>query len=180
MSLDRQLIDYLPQFVAEYREIAAIMDAEQISVDKSWTDAENTLADQFVQAATENGVKRYEKILNIVPKGTYTLDERKFNILARMNEQLPYTVVQLNSLLTSLCGKDGYFLKIDADAYEVVVKLALVNENNVDAVVELLDKIVPANMVRKVTLFNTHNILSGLTHDQLSNYTHKEIRELLF
>lgn len=156
------------------------MEAEQITAEKVWTDAENTLADQFVQTATENGVKRYEKILSIVPKGTYTLDERKFNVLARMNEQLPYTEVQLNSLLTALCGEEGYFLKIDADAYEVIVKLALVNENNVDAVIELLDKIVPANMVRKVTLFNTHNILSGFTHNQLSTYTHKEIRELLF
>lgn len=175
--MDRRLIDYLPPFVADYREIKAIMEAEQITAEKVWTDAENTLADQFVQTATESGVKRYEKILSIVPKGTYTLDERKFNVLARMNEQLPYTVEQLHSLLATLCGQDGYSLKINADAYEVVVKLSLVNENNIDAVSDLLNKIVPANLIKTIMLFNTYDIIGGYTHEQLSAYTYKGVRE---
>lgn len=179
MSLmDRRLIDYLPPFVAEFREIKAIMDAEQVTVETTWTDAENVLADQFVQDATENGVKRYEKILKIIPKGNYTLDERKFNILARMNEQLPYTMKQLNEMLTALCGEDGYYLKLDTNAYELVVKIALHNEKNMQAVEDLLYKIVPANIVRKVTLFNTHLVLSGFTHEQLSKHTHEEVREI--
>ena len=179
MAMDRKLINYLPPFVQEYKEIKAIMDAEQISAESSWTDAENVLSDQFVQDATENGVSRYEKILKIVPKGTYTLDERKFNILARMNEQLPYTVKQLRSSLASLCGENGYTLKIDYDSYALTVKLALGNENNVEAVAQLLRKMIPANIMYTVMLFNTHSILNMYTHEQLSAYTHKEVREAI-
>lgn len=175
--MDRRLIDYLPPFVQEFREIRAIMDAEQISAETAWTDAENVLADQFVQDATENGIKRYEKILKINPKGTYTLDDRKFNILARMNEQLPYTVKQLQASLESLCGEDGYTLKIDNDSYALTVKLALGNENNAEAVSQLLRKMLPANMMYNVMLFNTHSILNMYTHAQLSAYTHKQVRE---
>lgn len=173
----RRLINYLPPFVQEYREIRAIMDAEQINVETTWTDAESVLADQFVQEATEKGIARYEKILKITPKGNYTLDERKFNVLARMNEQLPYTMKQLQSSLTALCGEDGYFLKIDYDAYALTVKLALFNENNVEAVEELLYKMLPANIMFVVRLFNTHSILNAYTHEQLAAYTHKEVRE---
>ena len=175
--MDRKLIEYLPPFVQDYREIKAIMDAEQISAETAWTDAENVLADQFVVDATENGVSRYEKILGIIPKGTYTLDERKFNILARMNEQLPYTMKQLHSSLASLCGEDGYTLKLDANAYELMVKLALSNENNLEAVEQLLYKMLPANIVTKVGMFNTYLIVGGFTHEQLSAYTYKEVRE---
>ena len=179
MAMDRKLIDYLPPFVQEYREIKAIMDAEQISAETTWVDAENVLADQFVQDATENGVIRYERILKIVPKGNYTLDERKFNILARMNEQLPYSVKQLHSSLSSLCGEDGYTLKIDHNNYALTVKLALGNENNAEAVSQLLRKMIPANMMYNVMLFNTHTILNMYTHEQLSIYTQKQVREAI-
>lgn len=175
--MDRKLIDYLPPFIQEYKEIKAIMGAEQGSIETVWTDAKNVLADQFVQSATENGIAQYEKILGITPKGTYTLDERRFNVLARMNEQLPYTMKQLHSSLTSLCGKDGYALKLDTDNYNLIVKLALSNENNVEAVESLLYKMIPANIVNNVMLFNTHSILSDFTYEQLSTYTHKGIRE---
>ena len=153
------------------------MDAEQFVFEKGWIDAENVFDDQFIQNATENGVKRWEKILGITPKGTYTLDERRFNVLARMNEQLPYTMKQLHSSLTSLCGEEGYSLKLNADAYELIIKLALANENNIEAVESLLYKMLPANIVKNVMMFNTYTILADFTHEQLAAYTHKGVRE---
>lgn len=175
--MDRQIKDYLPIFVQEYAEIGAIMDAEQVSVEDAWTSAENVMCDQFVVDATENGVKRWESILKMKPKGSYTLDERKFNILVKLKEQLPYTIRTLNEMLTALCSEDGYLLRLDNDKYLLTVRLALNNENNVQAVSELLEKIVPANLIISVTLFNTHNILSAYTHGFLAQYTHKQTRE---
>lgn len=175
--MERQLKDYLPIFIQEYAEIEAIMNAEQVDVVNAWTGAENLLNDQFVVDASENGVKRWESILNIKPKGTYTLSERKFNILVKLKEQLPYTLATLKSLLSALCGEDGYFLKIDNDNYIITIRLALYNENNVVTVSELLDRVIPANMIKSVTLLNTHNVLSVYTHEYLSNYTHRGVRE---
>ena len=175
--MDRQLKDYLPIFIQEYAEIDATMNAEQLSVERTWTDAENVMHDQFVLEATENGVKRWESILSMKPKGTYTLDERRFNILVKFQEQLPYTVAALKAALTAICGEDGYFLRIDNDKYTLTVRLALYNENNVTAVSDLLNRMIPANLIISVTLFNTHNILSAYTHEYLSQYTHEEVRE---
>lgn len=145
--MDRKLIEYLPIFIQEYAEVKAIMDAEQVSVVTVWTDSEDVLKDQFILDATENGVKRWEAILNLVPKATYTLDERKFNILARLNEQLPYTLETLKNMLATMCGKNGYTLTMDYNNYMLLVKLSLSNENNIEAVKELLYRVVPANIL---------------------------------
>lgn len=175
--MDRQLIDYLPLFVQNYNEIKRIMGAEQVDIENAWISAENVRKDQFVSTATENGVKRWEAILNLTPKATYTLAERKFNILTRLNEQLPYTIDTLNSSLSLLCGVDGYVLNLDSDNYELLVKLALTNKNNFENVTYLLNRVIPANMVTKVELmYNTHELLSRFIHSQLAARTHGEIR----
>ena len=175
--MDRKLIDYLPVFIQEYAEIKAIIDAEQVDVMKAWIDAENVMSDQFVREATENGVKRWESILKITPKATYTLDERKFNILARLNEQLPFTIKSLKKALESMCGEDGYTLKLDHNNYVLAIKLSLLNENNIEAIKQLLKRMVPANIITSVSLFNTHSMVGGFTHEQLAQFTHKQVRE---
>ena len=177
--MERKIIDYLPQYVRDFAEISAIMEAEQPEIEKAWESAENVMSDQFIVDATENGVKRMESILNLKPKGTFTLDERKFNILAKLNEQLPYTIESLDTTLKSLCGEGGYTLKLDYDHYTLFVKLALSNEHNFEAVESLLGNIAPANLVKIVATFNSHSMLSGHTHEQLARFTHKELKEAI-
>ena len=94
-----------------------------------------------------------------------------------MNEQLPYTVDTLKKSLLSLCGADGYILKLYPNEYKLIVKLALSNENNFESVKALLDKMLPANIVKSVVTFNTHHILKDVTYEQLATLTHKGVRE---
>ena len=175
--MDRKLIDYLPVFIQEYAEIKAIIDAEQVDVVETWIDIESVMNDQFIRDATENGVKRWEAILKITPKATYTLDERKFNILTRLNEQLPFTIESLKRALTSMCGEDGYTLKLDHKKYVLAIKLSLLNENNIETIKQLLKRMVPANIIISVSLFNTHSMVGEFTHGQLTELTHKQVRE---
>lgn len=175
--MDRKLIDYLPLFIQDYAEIKAIMNAEQIDIVRAWENGENVMNDQFIRDATENGVKRWESILGIIPKATFTMDERKFQILARLNWQLPYTLESLKYTLTVLCGKDGYTVKLNPDKYDLVVKLALSNENYIEAVKDLLNNMIPANLTRNVQMYNTHGILASFTHGQLGAFTHQGAKE---
>lgn len=177
--MDRKLIDYLPPFIQEYKEIKAIMDAEQFTCEQTWSDAENVLADQFIQDATENGISRYEKILGITSKPTYTLEERRFNIITKINKQIPYTMESVEKALTSLCGEDGYTMQLDLNDYKLHVKLDLSNENNFNAVCEMLDNMIPANIVRNVILYNTNAILANHTYEELSAYTYDGLRKEL-
>ena len=78
----KELIKYIPYMLQDIREYKAILeDGEQEKIDILWQNLEDTLNNQFVESANEAGVRRYEKILNISPKTTATLEERKFTIL---------------------------------------------------------------------------------------------------
>lgn len=175
---DRRMIDYIPHIIRDVREYKAIMnDAEQPEMVEIWNAFDNALNDQFILDATENGVSRWEKILGIIPKATLTLDERKFTILTRINEQLPFTITTLNEQLKSLCGADGYVVQLNANAYTLIVKVALVAVQNFTDVQQLLNRIVPANLIVQLSIiYNTHEVLRDFTHAGLSAYTHYQLR----
>ena len=181
MATDRKLIDYLPHFMQTYREMVTITDTEQVEIDRLWMDVENAFADQFIQEATENGVKRWESMLLISPKNTDTLDERKFHILTKLNQELPYTMRKLEQVLTTRCGAGNYSVEISPEEYHIEVKLALTNKNNYQDVEKLLKKMIPANMTTHVQImYNTNRVLKQFTHAQLSAYTHDQLRKEVF
>ena len=175
---ERTLIEYLPHIIRDVREYKAIMnDAEQPEMVDIWQAFDDALNDQFISDATENGVSRWEKILGIVPQATLTLEERKFTILTRINEQLPFTLTTLEESLKSLCGANGYVVQLQANEYILIVKVALVAKQNFSDVQRLLDRIVPANMVIQLSIiYNTHQVISAFTHQQLQKYTHYDLR----
>ena len=156
MATDRKLVDYLPPFLQEHRELGAIMETEQPEIDNLWNSAKQALGNQFISEATESGVERWESMLGVSPKGTDTLDERQFRILTKMNQELPYTLRKLEQVLTTLCGSDGYSIELNAAEYNIEVKLGLANHNNYGEVERILKSMIPANLTQVVTLlFNT-------------------------
>lgn len=181
MATDRKLINYLPHFMQEYVEMQKIMEAEQPEVDLLWNAVENALANQFILEASESGVKRWESMLGVSPKDTDSLDERKFRILTLLNQEIPYTLRKLEQALTNLCGEKGFSIVVTAAEYHIEVRLALTNKNNYQEVVDVLKKMVPANMTQYVQImYNTHNVLMQFTHEYLSAYTHEQLRNEVF
>lgn len=177
MATDRLLIDYLPRYMQEYLEMQQIMGTEQPEFDLLWEACENALSDQFIHDATEYGVMRWENMLNITPKDTDTLDERKFRILTRLNQELPYTMTRLKEALTNLCGADGFSIDLQANQYHIEIKLALGHHGNYQEVVDLLTKMIPANMTQYVkVMFNTHQMVGLYRHMDLAPYTHNQVR----
>lgn len=177
MATDRLLINYLPPYMQEYMEIRGIMQAEQPEIDDLWSSMETVFANQYIHDATEYGVKRWESMLDISPKDTDTLDERKFRILARLNQELPYTLTKLKEMLTVLCGADGFSINLNAAQYHIEIVLALGNHGNYLEVERLMGNMIPANMTQYIKLmFNTHNTLAPFTHQYLSAFTHEQVR----
>jgi hypothetical protein len=174
----RNLIDYLPEFLKEIREYKAILtDAVQPEVVKLFEAIENAMNDQFILDATENGVSRWEKMLKIVPKATHSLDDRKFTILTKINDQIPYTMTSLKQKLKALCGEDGYSVELDASKFTLKVRIALAAQNAFESVCAMLEQVVPANMIIDISLlYNKNQTLHSYTHKQLSAYTHEQLR----
>lgn len=177
---NRNLIDYLPPFIRNVRECESIMnDGEQPEIDLVWIAIKNAMKDQFISDATENGVRRWEEILGIVSKDTLTLNERKFTILTKVNETLPFTLSTLKERLKSLCGENNFSAVVDG--FSLIVRVALAAKNNINDVDALLKRIVPANMVIDLSIkYNPHETLEKYTHEELHAYTHEELRNEVF
>lgn len=177
---ERLLLDYLPPFLQEYSELAQTMQTEQPEIDTLWTSIKDVLKDQFVGDATKNGIYRWEKILEIITNESEPLEDRKFRVLVRLNEDLPYTLKALEQQLTSLCGEDGYTLSLNSNKYILSVEIKLKNKGRMTDIKDMLRRIAPANLIVDLELiYNRHSTAAQYTHAYLSERTHRQIREEL-
>jgi len=177
--LDRHLIDYLPPILRGVREYIYLFTTEQNEIETLWNAVDDAFSDQFIADATVNGVKRWEKILGIKPKVTDRLEDRKFRILARLSEQLPFTLKTLEQQLISLCGEGNFKIEVDNQNYLVIVRLALTSQEVLNNLAALLNRIVPANMVIDLKFkYNKHSMFTdkAYSHYQLRSYTHNQLR----
>ena len=175
--MDRKLINYLPYVVRDYAEFQGIAGAEQPEFENAWAAVDDLLDNQFISTAGNMGLSRWEKILGITPKGTDTVEDRRFRVLTRLNEELPYTLPQLRNILETLCGEDNYSADVEEGTYQLLVKIGLAAKNNFNDVEALLNRVVPENMViTLLQLYNTHAQLAACTHAQLAAFTHDRLR----
>lgn len=173
-----EIESYYPDILKEVREFQALAVAENPEMELIYTALEEVLDQQFISTAKNYGVARLEKIVGITSKATDTLEERKFKVLAKYNEDVPYTVPKLNELLTTLCGTDGYTLEINNGEFTLKVKVALTSKKNKDTVAELLERVTPMNMVLSVELmYNQWQTVTSLTWGSASGMTWDEIIE---
>lgn len=169
---------YFPDVLREFYELQKIAETENPELLLLKEEIEKTLDDQFIDTARETGIAKREKMLRLSPKQTDTLEERRFRILSRYNENIPYTLRVLHSQLAILCGEKGYLLEINYRDFVLKAKLELTSKKNVDAVGEMLERIVPVNMLFAVSLlYNQHQMLKPYRHQALSAKTHFDLRE---
>lgn len=175
---ERNLIEYLPEGLRNVKENHAILTvAEQPEMVNLWDAMDDVLKDQFILDATENGVSRFEAIMKVVPKADQSLDERKFALLTKNNEQVPFTIASLEQRLGLLCGEGGYEVSRDVKNKVLNVSVALAAKHNYTVVEELLERIVPVNMTINLSLkYNRNSAVAEYTHGGLEEFTHDQIR----
>lgn len=171
-------LNYYPQYlqnIAEFKEIARVVDKE---VGKLQEAINNALKDRFIRELTIVGITRWEGILKITPKGTETLDDRRFRIAARLFDELPYTLIVLKEKLALSCGKDGFKVNLENTKYKISIKVELSVKHQVEEIKKVLAKMIPANMLQYVELiYNQHQTFYKYTHAELKNRTHYSMRE---
>ncbi len=175
------LSEYLTDPLRDVKEMQAIMAAETPEVQALWAACEDCMNDQFISEATERGIARREKMLHIAPSILDTLDERRMRVHTRYNENIPYTRRRLASLLAAICGENGYTLQIVTAAFAVNVTLELSVKKWKDTVEEMLDRVLPANMVFAVELrYNPWLLTTGHTWGGVAPRTWRELKEEVF
>lgn len=170
------ILDYLPDIIKDVTEYKEIANAENPTINTLWENHRKTFNNQFINTLDEQGCARWEKMLDITPKGTATVEDRRLAILARINASLPYTYRQLENFLRNICNND-YTLALDNANYKLTVLLNLSRRNQFDEVSNLLARVIPANIVFEVGLkYNQYKTIRPYKYELLSDYTFHEIR----
>ncbi|MCI1958303.1 MAG: YmfQ family protein [Clostridia bacterium] len=174
----KKYLEYLPEFLRDYREIKAIANAENAIFSDEEAYLNSCMSMPWVNTSDEKGIKRYESMFGIKSSNSDSLDTRKKAVKIYLNRSFVYTYKNFDEYLCSICGSDGYKFEVLNSEYKVNIKLALSVASLYNMVSENARKIIPANMSLNVEImYNEHNDISKYTHKQLSTYTHDEIRE---
>ncbi|MCQ2599678.1 MAG: YmfQ family protein [Alphaproteobacteria bacterium] len=143
--------NYLPPVVKDAREFKRIADAENPEFNLQWENIDVLWANQYVMESTIEGVERWEKIINILPRANDTLQDRKIRILSYINRTLPCTMKVLLNYLESVCGSGNYSAILDPVAYTLQIKTIGLSEFAIEDVSEMLDIMIPADIVYTYT-----------------------------
>jgi uncharacterized protein with gpF-like domain len=103
MIRDVNLIEHLPLFIQQFREIRHIMEAENPEFQLVIDESEKIKNNQFIESSDLSGISKFEKLLNILPSPDDTLESRISRIMIRWNEVVPYTYKALVQKLVQLC-----------------------------------------------------------------------------
>ena len=169
--------DLWPPIMQELKEFQKIAEIEDSLFEQLKQEIESIVNEQFISTATEKGIARRERMLKIAPFADDTLETRRFRVQGLWIDKLPYTYRVLLERLDNLCGPDGYVIELNADEYGLNIKIELTRKRMFDEVVRITRQMVPANIVITVELrYNQHLTLANFTHEQLSQYTHYQLR----
>lgn len=176
--MDRQVIEYYPEWLREFREIKQLANLQQQQSEKLWDCLQSIIDNCFLESLDENGCSRWEKELKLQVKDGMTLEERRANIIGRHLEERPFTVAKFKNMLNTLCGENDYTLAITSSQYKVLVRLRLDKKDQKNAVLELMSRVLPANMLYSVEImYNEYSLFKSMKHSELKTYTYSQLRE---
>jgi hypothetical protein len=176
-----RLLDYLPLFIQEYKEIQAIMNAEQVEVDTLWfTHIADVMNNQFINYLTVYGCERWEKMIGIQPDDDDTVEDRRYRILTYILSQTPYTYRKLLIMLDAVMGDSEYRVYLYPNDYMILIRLSEdVAEKKYKDVSNMMHNVIPANLGNGIYTHNTHRILKRMTHRMMQPYTHTELQSIM-
>lgn len=147
MQREIDIFRYFPVLMQKIKQFQAVSEGENPEFRRLFESMEQTLNRAFIEESDEAGLRRWERALELPSNGD--LDARRFCILARMNQKLPYTMTILKQQMELLCGPDGYSVELRPDEYTLQVKLIFLAIQKLAAVQEYLERIKPANILVK-------------------------------
>lgn len=150
MIRDVELLNHLPLFIQEYREIRAIMNAENPEIQSAEDETEIIFNNQFIQSCNLKGIAKFESLMGITPEPDDTLQSRISRVLTRWNDTVPYTFIVLCQRLDLLCGKDNYEIERDINNYTMDITTHLELTGQAEELDYMLGYMIPANIAMTV------------------------------
>ncbi len=171
------LKNYLPEFIRNVEDIKKITEAEQPEFDNLNDDIDNIQNEMFIETASVNGIERFEKVYEIENKGSEDIDFRKYRLMLKIIGGEHITIAER---LDKLIGSGKYAMSFDFDEIRLEIRVNVENKKYVNEAYELLDKIIPCNIILDVgVLYTSHGMIKKYTHKELAEFKHSEIKVMV-
>lgn len=151
-----KLIQYLPPRLKEIKELADFQEAIQPYIDEMGNKCDQLLKNKNPLYADLDGIIRWEEWLHITPDGSKTLEQRRIDIIAKLNERLPFTIVQLYRILIGVVGSDTLEIVTYPGEPKIDIEFDISQRDAGGSIGGLLKRIIPAHVQYKVR--NIYNI----------------------
>lgn len=148
MAKEVDLLRYWMPVLRQIKELKEIAKAEEPELRYLLEACDRTLRNIFITTADEYGISRFESMMSIFPERGADLETRRFNVLIKWNDKVPYTDEELYNRLLSLCGSEDKF-EIDPhyEEYRIDITTELGVKGAFDAVTNLIMDMLPCNLV---------------------------------
>ncbi|MBD5531235.1 MAG: DUF2313 domain-containing protein [Lachnospiraceae bacterium] len=147
MIREVDLVSYLPQFLRDYKELDATLEAEDPEFVLVWRAADRTLQNEFIESADEYGIARFEKIMKILPSTEDTIESRRARVKSKWFSMIPYTLKMLITKLIALCGNTDFTIKKEYEDYRIEIMTHLGLFGQVEELERIMKDMTPCNMV---------------------------------
>ena len=147
MIREVDLVSYLPPFMADFKEVAVTLEAENPEFKIIWDAANQVLYNEFIATADKYGISRFEAILKILPSKEDTLESRRARVQARWFNAIPYTMKALISKLIALYGDNNFTITKQFDFYRLELETHLELYGQVDELEYIINTMLPCNIV---------------------------------
>ena len=164
---------YYPNVIAnadEFRQLSVLENDEFKTI---WQANCKWFYNTFVYKADLQGIKRWEDMLNLTSKSTETLEDRRINILIKLNSMLPYTIRRLQQILDIRYGENNS-IATTTKKYELLIDFNDETELVASSMRAILRCIIPANLIFKIIISCNfeQNIYNKANINQYINSTH--------
>lgn len=171
------LIELLPQIYRPIKDFNAMTVVSGKELASLYEGVVKLLDNQFISTCDVETIGKWEKYFGIIPNSTDTLDDRKFRVLAKLNDSPPYTDRYLVQRLMELCGVNNFKITRDYGNYSLLIEISLNSTSKTETIKNIIRDIVPANINLTIREYRSrYTQVSQFTHDELSKYKHDEIK----
>lgn len=116
-----------------------------------WDEFYRTLKNTLILEADEEGIRRWEDMLGIIPMGS--LEDRRLKVFLEWNSNVIWTDRTLRRFLDLFLGERTYELSFVYDKYALKIKVYFGSTNvTTNVLMDELRKIIPANIAMFTTV----------------------------
>lgn len=147
MAKEIDLLSYWMPVLRQLKELKEIAKTEEPELRYLLEACDRTLRNMFITTADEYGISRFESMMGIFPDEDTDLETRRFNVLIKWNDKVPYTDEELFNRLLSLCGsEDKFSITPHYEEYTIDITTELGVKGAFDAVTTLIMDMLPCNL----------------------------------